>query len=123
MPERIALRDDARLGLAAVLADARSDAPWRAAMRLAPPTGRLIDAIDSLRRLVLANGTATYAAMLAAAGQQPQDEKPLDRMVRRALPSMLEERQTRRPGQQRGEADQGVDQSGQGRDRPREERA
>jgi hypothetical protein len=70
---------------AAVMADARSDAPWRAAMRLAPPTGRLLDAIDSLRRLVLANGAATHDAMLAAAGQQPQDENPLDRMVRRAL--------------------------------------
>jgi hypothetical protein len=81
---------------AAVLADARSDASWRPAMRLAPPTGRLADAIDALRRLVLANGAATYDGMLAAAGQQPQDEEPLDRMVRRALLSMLEERQTRR---------------------------
>jgi hypothetical protein len=81
---------------AAVLDDARSDAPWRAAMALAPTTGRLVDAIESLRRFVLANGAATYDALLAAAGRQPQDEEPLDRMVRRALLSMLEERQTRR---------------------------
>jgi hypothetical protein len=86
--------------LAAVVAEARSDAPWRAAMRLAPPTGRLFDAIDSLRRFVLASGAATYDAMLAAAGHQPQGEQPLDRMVRRALLSMLEERQTRRARQQ-----------------------
>jgi hypothetical protein len=85
--------------IAAVLAAARADAPWRARMRLSPPTGRLVDAIDSLRRLVLANGPATYEAMHAAAGRQRQDEDPLDRMVRRALLSMLEERVTRRPGQ------------------------
>jgi hypothetical protein len=81
----------------AVVADARPDAPWRTAMRLAPPTGRLVDAIDSLGRLVLANGELTYDAMLAAAGREPEDEEPLDRMVRRALLSMLEKRQTRRP--------------------------
>jgi hypothetical protein len=85
---------------AAVLADARADAPWRAALGLAQPTGRLVDAIDSLRCFV-ADGGSTHDAMLAAARQQPEDEEPLDRMVRRALLSMLEERQTRRPAQQR----------------------
>jgi hypothetical protein len=87
--------------VAAVVADARSGASWRAAMRLAPPTGRLVDAIETLRRFVLANGAATYDAMLSAADQEGQDEDPLDRIVRRALLSMLEERQTRRPGQHR----------------------
>jgi hypothetical protein len=86
---------------AAVLADAGSDAPWRAALGLAQPTGRLADAIDALRRFVLAERAATYDALLAAAGREPQDEEPLDQMVRRALLSMLEERQTRRPGQRR----------------------
>jgi hypothetical protein len=87
---------------AAVLADARPDASWRTAMRLAQPSGRLSDAIASLRRLVLANTSTnlapTYDAMLAAAGGEPHDEEPLDRMVRRTLLSTLEERQTRRPG-------------------------
>jgi hypothetical protein len=82
---------------AAILADAGSDAPWRAAMGLAPPTGGLVDAMDALRRFVLANGAPTYDAMLSAAAQEVQDEEPLDRIVRRALLSMLEERQTRRP--------------------------
>jgi hypothetical protein len=88
--------------LAAVLADARPDAPWRTALRLAQPGARLGDAIDSLRRFVVANASGNeapaYDALLAAADDEAGDEKPLDRMVRRALRSMLEERQTRRPG-------------------------
>jgi hypothetical protein len=87
---------------AAVLADARSDAPWRAAMRLAQPSAQLAEALDSLTRLVLTNGRPTFDAMLAAAGQEPEDEKPLDRMVRRALLSMLEERATRLRAQRAG---------------------
>jgi hypothetical protein len=68
-------------------------------MQLAQPTARLADAIASLRRFVLTNATSsascTYEAVLAAARQEDREEKPLDRMVRRALLSMLEERQTR----------------------------
>ena len=89
--------------IAAVLADAGADAPWRTAMRLARPSAQLGDALDSLGRFALANltsnGVPPYQAMLAAAGDEPVDETPLDRMVRRALLSMLEERQTRRPAQ------------------------
>lgn len=85
---------------AAVLSNARRDAPWRPAMQLAQPTGRLADAIASLHRFVVANATSsascTYDSVLATARQEVRDEKPLDRMVRRALLSMLEERQTRR---------------------------
>jgi hypothetical protein len=85
---------------AAVLSNARRDAPWRPAMQLAQPTGRLADAIASLHRFVVANatssGSCTYDSVLATARQEVRDEKPLDRMVRRALLSMLEERQTRR---------------------------
>ena len=86
---------------AAVLADARADAPWRAATGLAPPAGRLGHAIESLRRFVLAqatlNGAPSHDAVLVAAGQEVPGEQPLDAMVRRVLLSMLEERQARRP--------------------------
>jgi hypothetical protein len=84
-----------------VLADARSGAPWRTAMGLAQPADRLSDAIESLRRFVLASATAerppTYDALLAAAGRDQPDEQLIDGMVRRVLLSMLEERSTRRP--------------------------
>jgi hypothetical protein len=86
-----------------VLADVRSGAPWRTAVGLAQPTGRLSTAIESLRRLVVASATAdgppTYDALLAAAGRNQTDEESLDGMVRRVLLSMLEERQTRGPAQ------------------------
>ena len=90
---------------AAVLSNARPDAPWRPAMQLAQPTARLANAIASLHRFVVANatpnGSCTYDSVLTAARQEVPDEKPLDRMVRHALLSMLEERQTRRVGPQR----------------------
>jgi hypothetical protein len=82
----------------AVLAEAHPDAGWRTEMMLAPPTGRLGDAIDSLRRLALADGAPSSDALLAAAGLEPEGEEPLDRLVRRVLHAMLEERLTRRPG-------------------------
>jgi hypothetical protein len=86
---------------AAVLADARPDAPWRTATGLPRPSSRLGEAIGSLSRFALANatsnGTPAFDAMLAAAGHDPEEEKPLDRMVRRALLSMLEERQLGNP--------------------------
>lgn len=89
--------------IAAVLTEARSDASWRTAMMLAQPSAQLGDAIDSLRRFVLTNapsyGAPTYDAILAAAGAELADEKPLDRTVRRILLAMLEERQTRRQWQ------------------------
>ena len=90
---------------AAVLSNARPDAPWRPAIGLVQPTGRLADAIASLHRFVVANatssGSCTYDSVLTAARHEVPDEKPLDRMVRHALLSMLEERQTRRVGPQR----------------------
>jgi hypothetical protein len=89
--------------IAGVLADAHSNAPWRAAMGLAQPAARLGEAIDSLRRFVLANATPdeqpNFDAMLAAARRNSQDEERLDGIVRRVLLSMLEERKTRRPAQ------------------------
>jgi hypothetical protein len=87
-----------------VLAEAGSGAPWRTAMGLAQPVDRVSDAIESLRRFVVASATAdgppTYDALLAAAGRNHPDEQPIDGMVRRVLLSMLEERYTRRPTQQ-----------------------
>jgi hypothetical protein len=84
---------------AAVLADARADAPWRTEFTLAPPAGRLREAVDALHRFVLADATAdappAYDAVLVAACREVQNEPPLDAIVRRALLSMLEERQTR----------------------------
>jgi hypothetical protein len=86
-----------------VLAEARSGAPWRTAMGLAQPADRVSDAIESLRRFVAASATAdgplTYNALVAAAGRNEPDERPIDGMVRRVLLSMLEERQTRRGAQ------------------------
>ena len=86
---------------AAVLSNARPDAPWRPAMQLAQPTARLANAIASLHRFVVANatpnGSCTYDSVLTAARHEVPDEKPLDAMVRRVLLSMLEERQARRP--------------------------
>ena len=90
---------------AAVLSNARPDAPWRPAIGLVQPTARLANAIASLHRFVVANatpnGSCTYDSVLTAARHEVPDEKPLDRMVRHALLSMLEERQTRRVGPQR----------------------
>lgn len=84
---------------AAVLTDSSAGAGWRTELSLPQPTGRLGDAIDSLRRFVLANATVdgppTYDALLAAAGREPGDEEPLDELVRRVLLSMIEERRTR----------------------------
>jgi hypothetical protein len=89
--------------IAAVLAAAHAEAPWRTVMGLAQPAARLAEAIDSLHRFVLANATSddqpAYDAILAAAGRDSQDEERLDGTVRRVLLSMLEERKTRRPAQ------------------------
>jgi hypothetical protein len=86
--------------LAAVLSEARSEARWRSALMLAPPSARLGDAMDSMGRFVLANAmsdeTPAHEAVLAAARREAEDEQPLDGMVRRAVLSMLEERLTRR---------------------------
>jgi hypothetical protein len=69
-----------------VLAAAHAEAPWRTAMGLAQPAARLGEAVDSLRRFVLANATSddqpAYDAILAAAGRKLLDEKRLDGTVR-----------------------------------------
>jgi hypothetical protein len=89
--------DPARV--AAVLADAGADAPWRAELALVPPAIVLSEAVETLRRFVLAHTSddmpSPYDALLAAASREVPGEPPLDSIVRRVLLAMLEERQTR----------------------------
>jgi hypothetical protein len=84
-----------------LLAEARRGANWRGALGLSEPSARLGEAIDSLVRIVQAaapyGGPPTFDEMLTAAAEDPTGEPALDRMVRRALLSMLEERRTREP--------------------------
>jgi hypothetical protein len=84
-----------------LLDEARPGANWRGALGLAEPSARLGEAIDSLVRIVQAaapdGGPPTFDEMLTAAAEDPTGEPALDRMVRRALLSMLEERRTREP--------------------------
>jgi hypothetical protein len=86
---------------AGVLADARSGAPWRAALRLSEPAGLLSQAIDLMTREVLAiadkDGVPEFDAVLSAASEDRPDEPSLDRLVRQVLRGMLEQRQTRQP--------------------------
>ena len=83
----------------ALLAEAHPDATWRAELDLPDPSPALSDALDSLARLVGANAPPTHAsvfdALLAIAGGDHPSESVLDRLVRRVLLSMLEERATR----------------------------
>ena len=84
-----------------LLAEARPGANWRGALGLSEPSARLGEAIDSLVRIVQVaapyGGPPTFDEMLTAAAEDPTGEPALDRMVRRALLSMLEERRTREP--------------------------
>jgi hypothetical protein len=82
-----------------LLAEARADARWRAALQAPEPSPRLADAIESLSRTVGAAASAAdrplFDALLAQTSQAHSDEGALDRLVRRVLLSMLEERRTR----------------------------
>jgi hypothetical protein len=83
----------------AVLAEARAGATWRAALRLPQPSPRLADALESLSRIsqsaATAPGTPLLEALLTAASEDHPGEGTLDRLVRRTLLSMLEERLTK----------------------------
>jgi hypothetical protein len=87
----------------ALLAEARAGATWRAELRLPEPGPRLSDALESLERLVrlapTPAGAALFDELLTDASEDHPDEGTLDRLVRRVLLSMLEERATRRPEQ------------------------
>ena len=88
--------------LDALLAEARPEGPWRAELGLAQPSRRLSDALESLERLVHAArnpaGTAPFDDLLTRASEDPPEEGTLDRLVRRVLLAMLEERATRQAG-------------------------
>ena len=86
---------------AQVLADCRPGARWRAAMGLPEPSARLEAATASMQQVLgaldVANGQPTSDALLAVAAQDPpEEEDPLDGLVRRVLLAVLEERGTRR---------------------------
>jgi hypothetical protein len=82
-----------------LLAQARAGTPWRAELGLPDLSRRLADAIESLgrvvRRVAALAGASLFDELLAAADEDHPDEKPLDRLVRQVLLSMLEERRTR----------------------------
>jgi hypothetical protein len=85
----------------AVLANARAGAAWRAALGLPDLTSRLREAIDCLARLERAQHQGeewpTLDVVLKALKEDKPDEERLERVVRRVLLAMLEERRTRRP--------------------------
>jgi hypothetical protein len=82
-----------------LLADARAGATWRARLGLPGLSPRLADAMESLGRAARAGasppGMPLFDALLSAASADRPGEEKLDRLVRRALLSMLEERRTR----------------------------
>ena len=84
-----------------VLADGQPGVPWRAAMGLPEPSGRLAAAMESMQQVVSAldvpDGEPMLDTLLATAQDSP-DEDPLDGLVLRVLLAMLEERRTRQPG-------------------------
>jgi hypothetical protein len=84
-----------------LLAEAGPGARWRAELGLPEPSPRLAAAIGSLGRLAraasLPAGTPSFDALLTAAKEDHPSETALDRVVRLALLSMLEERRTRQP--------------------------
>ncbi len=83
----------------AVLADARPGAPWRAALAIAEPSPRVIDAIESLAHVVQADmpagGAPAFDAVLIAAREEQPGEQPLDGLTRRVLLSVLEQLRAR----------------------------
>jgi hypothetical protein len=114
----------------AVPAAAHAGASWRAGLRIPEPSPSLNQAISSMARAVrtaVATGSGPpLDALLHAIGDSQPDEPALDRLVRAALRSALEQRQAR-------QADEGgmparsnhfvnspavADQRRQGRERP-----
>jgi hypothetical protein len=95
-PERIDL----------LLAAARPGATWRAELGLLKPSPRLAEAIAALARVARAArsraGASSFDALLTAAEEDHPGETNLDKVVRRTLLSMLEERRTRQPTEASG---------------------
>src|SRR5262249_7135423 len=86
---------------AAVLADPRARTAWRTQLGLPERSDTVIGAIDSLERAVRAASPLAEAhslkATVSALRDDPSDETDFERLVRRVLAAMLEERATRQP--------------------------
>ena len=54
--------------------------------------------VRAVQSLTPPEDTSNFDALLAASAQERPGEERLDRMVRQALPSMLEQRHSRGPG-------------------------
>jgi hypothetical protein len=87
--------------LETVLAEARADVAWRDTLRIprpSPPLRRAIDAMDRMvRSATSGDGATSFDSLLAIAADDRSDDQGLDRLVRRVLLSMLEQRRTRQP--------------------------
>jgi hypothetical protein len=85
---------------AAVVADARADADWRARLGVPEPSVRAMAAIKSLEsavRVALPHAEArSLKAMVSALRDDPPGETDLDGLARRVLVATVEERATRR---------------------------
>jgi hypothetical protein len=85
----------------ALVAEARTGAPWRASLGLTQPSPRLAEAIDAMGRTIQAatsaDGRSGFDALLTAATEDRTEEGGLGCVVRRVLLSMLEQRCTRQP--------------------------
>jgi hypothetical protein len=83
----------------ALLAEARAGATWRSGLGLPELSPRLAEAMESLGRAARAVASPAdgklFDSLLTAARTDQAGEDGLDRVVRRALLSMLEERRTR----------------------------
>jgi hypothetical protein len=88
-----------------LLAGAGPGATWRAELGLPELSPRLADAIESLSRVArgapLPAGPSLFDALLTATKEDHPGEANLDEVVRRALLSMLEQRRTRQPTEDR----------------------
>jgi hypothetical protein len=84
-----------------VLADARSDAGWRATLGLAAPSEKLGEAIDCMREAIRAASPPAGPSALETIASGLREDRPaeqeLDGLVRRVLLAMIEERSTRQP--------------------------
>ena len=78
----------------ALLADARAGAPWRAMLGLAEPSSRLLEAIDSLGRVLQAatppGGVPTCTSLLGAVDEHSR-EAGLDGLICRVVRSTFEQ--------------------------------
>ena len=85
--------------IAALLADVRPGAAWRSELGIGEPSQRLVEAIESLDKMMRAAaraaGAPTFDAMLAAAREDRSGEQPLDELVRTVLRSTLEQLRSR----------------------------